>query len=303
VDFRIENAVFQSMSDQKTGPFCHYQCKEYRIEEFFVSRPISIFEMRVDHFLKAYGQKICDFNNNQQAQEKVAEIRPKDKWFFDELKEWHAKLAQILPEMKATVKTSSYLKIIEDVERTFYGEGYVEKLAQVAGLDQEPVLSHCDAQENNILASLENPLKIMIIDLEYSLWGPRSLDIANYINETMLDNAYPCKNGIAVYTENLATDPEQEVIMRNWLERFATTYKKDGLLEKGSDELKSYIETELPKMKEEVKGNLIVNNAYWGIWALMMLKKEDWDKEGVFNYDFADARVKMIDHVTKVYHS
>ena len=32
-----------------------------------------------------------------------------------------------------------------------------------------------------------------------------AMDLANYLNETMLDNAYPGKNGIAWYLENCMT--------------------------------------------------------------------------------------------------
>ena len=82
----------------------------------------------------------------------------------------------------------------------------MEEYRRLAHLDYTRVICHCDAQENNILSSLENPMDIMLIDLEYTNWGPFSFDIANYINETMLDNAYPLKNGINYYLYNMATE-------------------------------------------------------------------------------------------------
>lgn len=36
----------------------------------------------------------------------------------------------------------------------------------------------------------------MLIDFEYVGLNPRAFDLANYLNETALDNAYPLKNGI-----------------------------------------------------------------------------------------------------------
>jgi len=44
--------------------------------------------------------------------------------------------------------------------------------------------------------------KLMIIDYEYSGWNPMAMDLANYVNETMLDNSYPFENGIAWYLDN-----------------------------------------------------------------------------------------------------
>ena len=43
----------------------------------------------------------------------------------------------------------------------------------------------------------------MLIDFEYIGWYPRAYDLANYINETMLDNAYPLGNGIKMYLNNM----------------------------------------------------------------------------------------------------
>lgn len=68
------------------------------------------------------------------------------------------------------------------------------------------MLSHNDAQENNILTSLDNNLKITLIDFEYGGWNPVQFDLANYLNELMLDNAHPKGNGIKYYLENNASD-------------------------------------------------------------------------------------------------
>ena len=101
------------MSEQKLGPHCYYQDKEYRIEEFFVSRPLSIFEMRVDHFLKLYAEKICDFHHNADCAEKVEKIIPKEKWFVDAFQtEWLEEVQKIVPEMSATVTDESSKKVI-----------------------------------------------------------------------------------------------------------------------------------------------------------------------------------------------
>jgi len=97
VDFRVENAVFKTLSDQKMGPRCYYQCGEYRVEEFFHSRPLTIFEMRNDIFMKAFAEKICHFNFNQKAIEEVLPFMPKTKRVLDQVFEnWYPKVKTIL---------------------------------------------------------------------------------------------------------------------------------------------------------------------------------------------------------------
>lgn len=76
--------------------------------------------------------------------------------------------------------------------------------------DSEIVLAHNDAQENNILASLSDATHVIFIDFEYTGWNPRGMDLANYYNETMLDNAHPVENGIKFYLQNFIKESEQK---------------------------------------------------------------------------------------------
>ena len=115
------------------------------------------------------------------------------------------RLASIREAMKGN---EQILKFLEDYEDTFLFEGFKEYFTSLLPLDSEIVLAHHDAQENNILSSLEDNTKIILIDLEYVGWAPKAMDIANYLNETMLDNAYALKNGIACYLRNFANQRE-----------------------------------------------------------------------------------------------
>jgi thiamine kinase-like enzyme len=76
------------------------------------------------------------------------------------------------------------------------------------------ILAHNDAQENNILIKFSDNRKLLIIDYEYAGWNPMAIDLSNYINETMLDNSYPDKNGIAWYLENCMSPHEVEMMTR-----------------------------------------------------------------------------------------
>ena len=44
---------------------------------------------------------------------------------------------------------------------------------------------------------------LMLIDYEYAGWNPMAMDLANYIGETILENAYPLDNGINWYLDNI----------------------------------------------------------------------------------------------------
>lgn len=59
-------------------------------------------------------------------------------------------------------------------------------------------LAHNDAQENNILIQNGGD-QLLLIDYEYAGWNPMAMDLANYLNETMLDNNHPYGDGIAWY--------------------------------------------------------------------------------------------------------
>ena len=41
------------------------------------------------------------------------------------------------------------------------------------------------------MTMIEDNEKVVLIDYEYGGWNPFAVDIANYLNEFMLDNAHP----------------------------------------------------------------------------------------------------------------
>ena len=46
---------------------------------------------------------------------------------------------------------------------------------------------------------------------------------------------------------------------------------------------------------------MLLNNYFWGIWSLRMLKEEKLGDPNVFNFDFAQARIDMFNHVKALY--
>ena len=100
------------------------------------------------------------------------------------------------------------ITMLEEFERVFLFEGAQEYYRGIIPRESEIVLAHNDAQENNILTSLSDNTHIILIDFEYTQWNPRAFDLANYFNETMLDNAYPLGNGIKYYLQNFINERE-----------------------------------------------------------------------------------------------
>lgn len=54
-------------------------------------------------------------------------------------------------------------------------------------------------------------------------------------------------------------------------------------------------------MREETRRCMLVNNYFWAIWSLRMLKDERLGDTTVFNFAFAEGRVAMYKHVKELY--
>ena len=54
-----------------------------------------------------------------------------------------------------------------------------------------------------------------------------AMDLANYVNETMLDNSYPLKEGIAWYTDNCMEDDEVRKMTKVYMETYFNKYATD----------------------------------------------------------------------------
>ncbi len=206
--------------------------------------------MRNDIFLAAYAEKICDFNFNKAAQEKVEKFIPKTEIYArTAMKNWMEQVKLRMPRLKEKQKEHpEVLSILDEYERTFFFEGHEEYFEKLLNTDTQIVLAHHDAQENNILSSLEDSTKIILIDFEYVGWAPRAMDIANYCNETMLENAYPLKNGIKYYLQNFIKESELEFLVRQYLTRYFNLYFEG---DKSNLDLKTYLSEEVPKLIQE----------------------------------------------------
>jgi len=113
------------------------------------------------------------------------------------------------------------------------------------------------------------------------------------MNEMMLDNAYPLKNGITWYLDNMGNERDEDLLCRVYLECYFNHYYQGN--KKGGFE--AYYAGKEKEFKEDVRACMILNNLMWGVWAILMIKEGEYEKEGLFNYDFLEARVEMLQKV------
>jgi len=125
------------------------------------------------------------------------------------------------------------------------------------------------------------------------------MDLANYINETMLDNSYPGKNGIAWYLENCMSSEEVESMASHYLRCFYNNHISHET-KVNYQSCDDFVAKELPRLIPQIWKCALCNNFFWGIWALALLTPEIYSKEGIFNYDFAIARVEMFYKIKEI---
>ena len=125
INWKMENEVFEVLAEQGLGPKLYYQNDVFRIEGFFYSRPITVFEMRNDIFIDIYARMICDFNHNQQASERVLKYVPKTDLYIDKIIDvWHNEVLEMMPRVKEAYKDRpEIMEIIHGFETTFLFEG------------------------------------------------------------------------------------------------------------------------------------------------------------------------------------
>lgn len=112
---------------------------------------------------------------------------------------------------------------------------------------------------------------MLLIDYEYAGWNPMAMDLANWINETMLDNSYPEKNGIAWYTQNIMDTDEVRMMIETYLGSYYEKYMKTEIKQQ-YDSQKDFIVQNLDEFTAQVWNCCLLNNLFWGVWSISLLK-------------------------------
>lgn len=155
------------------------------------------------------------------------------------------------------------------------------------------MLTHNDCHQNNILMSIKDNREFILIDNEYAGWNPMAMDLAVYINETMNDNSYPGKNGVEWYLDNIMDMKEQEQLISAYLMQYFYQYMPLNESQKYDNSCEVFISKHLKSFQKQVWDCALLNNFFWGVWALSLLGEGEYLKDDIFNYDFAHSRCDM----------
>ena len=302
-DKRIEQGIFDIKSQNGTGPKLHFQNFVYRIEGFFEGRPLTIWEMRNKTIYRKYANMICDYNFSPEAHElvnKYDKMDPNKLFFHQVLNQWapslESKIDAIAKALTDAGQTAN-LRILMDLKSKFLFDGYKEHFTKLIPEVSELfpiILCHNDVLENNILLHHEDNTRVLLIDYEYSGWNPMAMDLANWVNETMMDNSYPAKNGIGWYTDNIMDHDEIEIMLKTYLTCYYDKYMVANL-KSTFESAEDFVSQNLKRFTRDMWNCCQMNNFFWAVWSIELLKPETYAAEGIFNYDFADGRIHMFE--------
>jgi len=121
-------------------------------------------------------------------------------------------------------------------------------------------------------------------------------DLANYLNEMVLDNSYPCGNGVALFMENEPQDCEIKALLTRYLRRYYETVLSK---EKECESWDLYIEKALPQFELQVRKCRLLSSFYWAVWSFKILSKDQVCNDSVFNYDYANTHIKLFSKMRK----
>jgi thiamine kinase-like enzyme len=106
-----------------------------------------------------------------------------------------------------------------------------------------------------------------------------AFDLANCLNETMIDNAHAEWPGIKFYFDNMPTDQERLSFLTHYLKRYFNEFEHNSSFDE-------YLVTALPKFDDEVKRCMLLSNFLWATWGLEILKDSEITDISVFNYPY-----------------
>ena len=142
--------------------------------------------------------------------------------------------------------------------------------------------------------NVNNNREFIVIDNEYAGWNPMAMDLAVYINETMNHNSHPGKNGVEWYLDNIMNMEEQELLIKSYMKHYFDNYlpkhERYGVY---NDDFGIFISKTFAPFHKQVWDCCLLNNFFWGVWALSLLDEEEYLNNGIFNYDFAHSRCDM----------
>lgn len=145
------------------------------------------------------------------------------------------------------------------------------------------------------MKSLENNCKVLLIDYEYSGWNTMAHELANYLNECVLDNAHPCGSGIAYYPENEPTAQEVTAMLTRYLQRYWEH------VHGGVQPWDTALTDMLPGFELAVKKERILCLFFVMIWAFKILNEEDVADPSIYHFEYVGYQLRYLAWMRKTW--
>jgi len=305
-----EMTLLEEIHSNGLGPEPYGYEGRYRLEEFYQdSRTLKTTEMNVPQWRKKVAHTLSRFHSiKPDGLENKIPLVEKMYMEGEIIKEYHEKIEK---EKALGTLTEDELDMLAEIEVLTTPEEAKFLKSIAPAKEKGLVFSHNDLLPGNVLVIEEKDM--VFIDYEYSSYNYRGYDIANYLNEAIIDYTIPetpffkVREEIGFSQEDMADMIFHYVVFSNAKE---LGLDKDAIQELLTEnELDSSLRTELEanelvqrecqSLLEEIKACTLMSHAYWIIWAVVMSKNKEID----FDYlKYAHDRYKLYEKLKNTWY-
>ena len=265
----------------------HFEMGCFRIERYIPNREVTLEEAQKSSSRCLMTRALVKFNQLQSSPRKSYHANYLLQEFGEEIRERVSRnIAETEPAQQEVL--NNLLAKALDIIRTYQAP------------DEELVMSHNDYYYRNVLFNTTEG-HYELIDFEYSHFNPRGYDLANFMNELLVDYNHPDFPFFKFNPAALPSAQEARELIRFYLffekhpNLFANESDSDALFEKikASHEYRDIPEAEVQNICERLRDFFVVINAFWLVWALFYFYNPNID----FSYvDFAILKGEMIEN-------
>lgn len=264
----------------------HFEQDNFRIERFIPNREVTLEEAKKSSSRCLMNRALVKFNQLQ--------TNPR--------RSYHA--AFLMQEFGAEIREKIIQNIAErepdqqEVLKNLLARA-IEVIETFQAPDEELVMSHNDYYYRNVLFNTSEG-RYELIDFEYSNFNPRGYDLANFLNELLMDYNHPDFPFFKFDSSALPSAKEVRELIRFYLffERGSNLFEdqpdSEALFEeiKKSKEYKEIPEEEVQKICDRFRDYFVVINAFWLVWSLFYFFNPNID----FSYvEFAITKGEMLE--------
>jgi len=288
VNHELEHAVIDKLS--KVGLHPEVVCfnENFRVEKFIERAAINIFQLRAIPKLLRVVELIASLHSNLQLKNQILPFIEDEKPFVLSINDcWLRTFQELYPLIQETLKDTKYetfsnslgYLLTEDFEALF--KSLIPKTSEI-------VLSHNDVSAANLMQSKDS--EMYLIDYEYCKLNFRGYDLAVLIEDITTDYDHLDYPNFKIHHELALTKKEEKDLLRHYIN--STEVAKT----------KSELQTELKKLKKEVRVLKIVFQFAGVLWGLTThdWRNKDFDEEDCWRIEYARQRwVIFVNYIKK----